>query len=62
MYHVEPFRPGLFVNQSDMRPQLLPRTMGRCPFGSPRSILRIKPWMYADGLLPEATTTTPTAT
>ena len=32
------------------------------PFGSPRSILRIKPRMYADGLLPEATTTTPIAT
>ena len=31
-------------------------------FGSPRSILRIKPRMYADGLLPEATTTTPIAT
>ena len=30
-------------------------------FGSPRSILRIKPRMYADGLLPEATTTTPIA-
>ena len=30
--------------------------------GSPRSILRIKPRMYADGLLPEATTTTPIAT
>ena len=32
------------------------------PFGSPRSILRIKPRMYADGLLPEATTTTPITT
>ena len=31
-------------------------------FGSPRSILRIKPRMYADGLLPEATTTTPITT
>ena len=28
------------------------------PFGSPRSIRRIKSRMYADGLLPEATTTT----
>ena len=31
-------------------------------FESPRSILRIKPRMYADGLLPGATTTTPIAT
>ena len=31
-------------------------------FGSPRSILRIKPRMYANGLLPEATTTTPITT
>ena len=35
---------------------------GRHAFGSPRSILRIKARMYADGLLPEATTTTPIAT
>ena len=31
-------------------------------FGSPRSILRIKPRMYAYGLLPEAATTTSIAT
>ena len=30
-----------------------------CPFGKPQSILQIKPRMYADGLLSEATATIP---
>ena len=44
------------------KPEERPFLPGSSAFGSPRSILRIKPRMYADGLLPEATTTTPITT